>query len=107
MFLVLYDTIDSHPLSLFVMGDYQKWDHLLSHPQIESILFVTKNQLTEIFYPQLVKKFDQDGTCTIKLAGIIDKTLGNYSIISIPAFKALSDVPTFWTEGNLNQFPYG
>ena len=89
------------------MGDYQTRDDLLSHPQIESILFISKNHLTEIFYPQLVKEFDQDGTCTIKLAGIIGKTLGNYSIISISASEALSDVLTFWTEGNLSYFSCG
>ena len=104
---VLYDTIDSHPLSLFVMGDYQKRDDLLSHPQVESILFITKNNLTELFHPQLVKEFGLDGTCTIKLAGVIGKTLENYSIISIAASEALSDVLTFWTEENLNNFAKG
>ena len=39
---VSYNTIDSHPLSLFVMGDYQKRDDLLSQPQVESIIFITK-----------------------------------------------------------------
>ena len=30
---VWYDAIDSHPLSLFVMGDYQKRDNLLLRPK--------------------------------------------------------------------------
>ena len=89
------------------MGDYQKRDDLLSHPQVESILFITKNNLTELFHPQLVKEFGLDGTCTIKLAGVIGKTLENYSIISIAASEALSDVLTFWTEENLNNFAKG
>ncbi len=89
------------------MGDYQKRDDLLSHPQVESILFITKNQLTELFYPQLVKEFDANGTCTIKLAGVIGKTLGNYSIISISASEAFSDVLTFWTNDNLQNFIRG
>ena len=76
--LVSYNAIDSHPLSLFVQGDYQKRDDLLSQPQFESILFITKNQLKEIFLPQLVKEFDQDGTCTIKLAGVIRKNTWKY-----------------------------
>ena len=104
---VSYDTIDSHPLSLFVKGDYQKRDDLLSHPQVESFLFITKNHLTELFYPQLVKEFEPDGTCTIKLTGIIGQTLGNYSIISISASEAFSDVLTFWTKDNLHNFPCG
>ena len=66
-----------------------------------------KNTLTELFHPQLVKEFDLDGTCAIKLAGVIGKTLGKYSIISIAAFEALSDVLTFWTEENLNNFAKG
>ena len=55
----------------------------------------------------MVKEFDPDGTCTIKLAGVIGKTLGNYSIISIVASEALSDVLTFWTDENLNNFTKG
>ena len=73
----MYNTIDSHPLSLFVMGDYQTRDDLLLHPQVESFLFITKNNLTELFHQQLVKEFDPDGTCTIKLAGVIGKTQEN------------------------------
>ena len=72
--LVLYNTIDNHPLSLFVMGDYQKQDNLLWYPQVESALFITKNQLTELFHPQLIKEFDPDSTCTVKLTGVIGKT---------------------------------
>ena len=89
------------------MGDYQKRDDLLSYPQIESILFITKNQLTKLFYPELVKEFEPDGTCTIKLAGVIGKTLRNYSIISFSAFEALSDVLKFWTQENLTYFTCG
>ncbi len=104
---VSYDTTDIHPLSLFVKGDYQKRDDLLSHPQVESILFVTNDKLTELFYPQLVKEFAPNGTCTIKLAGVIGTSLGNYSIISLSASEALSNVLTFWTKDNLHNFICG
>ena len=102
-----YDTIDSHSLSLFLMGDYQKRDDLLLHPQVEFILFITNNQLNELFHPQLVKEFKSHGTCTIKLAGVNGQTLGNYSTISIAASEAPSDVLTFWTEENLNNVAQG
>ena len=74
------------------MGDCQKRDDLLSHPQVESILFIMKNNLIELFHPQLVKEFDPNCICTIKLARFIGKTLENYSILSIAdASKPLSD----------------
>ena len=88
-------------------GDYQKRDDLLSHPQVESILFITKNQLTELFYPQLIKEFEPDGTCSTKLTGVLGKNLGNYFIISIPASEAFANVLTFWTHTNLHQFTCG
>ena len=88
-------------------GDYQKRDDLLLHPQVESFLFITKNQLTELFYPQLIKEFEPDGTCSTKLTGIIGKNLGNYFIISIPASEAFANVLTFWTHTNLQQFTCG
>ena len=73
---VLYNNIDSHPLSLFVTGYYQKRDDLLQHPQVELALFNTKNQLTELFQPQLVKEFEADGTWFIKLTGSIPASRG-------------------------------
>ena len=63
--LVLYNTIDNHPLSLFVMRDCQKWDDLLLHSQVESVLFITKNQSIKLFHPQLIEEFDPDSTRTV------------------------------------------
>ena len=78
---VLYNAIDSHPSSLLEIGDNQKWNDLLFHTQVESVLFITEKQLTKLFHPQLVKEFEADSTCSIKLAGDIGKHLGNNSAV--------------------------
>ena len=63
----LHDVPDLHPLTFFVEGKAQKREDLISHPQFESLLFLSKNNLIEMFSPSIVKEFDDSGSCTALL----------------------------------------
>ncbi len=80
---------------------------MLSHPQIESILFLSKNNLMEMFFPRIIKEFDENSSCITQIGGVIGKTVQNCSIISISASKVFSDIVTCWTAENLRTYPKG
>ena len=60
-----------------------------------------------MFLPQVVKEFDNNGICSIKLAGVLGKTLDSYSTISISASEALSDILSFCKKDNIQNFDQG
>ena len=94
-----FDAIEKHPLTIFVKGASQTREDLLSHPEIESLLFISKNQLVEMFFPRIIKEFDDLGNCTTKISGIIGKTVENASIISLQTNDIFADFLTFWSDG--------
>ena len=55
----------------------QKRKDLISHPQVESLLFLSKNNLIEMFLPRIVKEFNDSSSCTTKVGGIVGKTADN------------------------------
>ena len=60
-----------------------------------------------MFLPRVVKEFDNNGICSIKLAGVLGKTLDSYSTISISASEALSDILSFCKKDNIQNFDQG
>ena len=60
-----------------------------------------------MFFPRIVKEFDEDGSCTTKIGGVIGKNAQNCSIISISASEAFSDIIACWTADNLHTYPKG
>ena len=103
----LYNALEIHPLTFFVKGTAQKREDLISHPQVESLLFLSKNNLIEMFLPSIVKEFDSSGSCTTKVGGLVGKTSDNCFILSIPTNKAFSDIITCWTKDNLLTYQKG
>ena len=104
---VSYDTTELHPLVIFIQGNTQKSEDLISHPQVESLLFLNKNNLIEMFFPRIVKEFDCSGSCSTTVGGVIGKTAENCSIVSIPTTEAFSDIITCWTKDNLVTYQRG
>ena len=103
----LYHVLELPPLTFFVKGTAQKREDLISHPQDESLLFLSKNNLIEMFLPRIVKEFDSSGSCTTKVGGLVGKTFDNCSILSIPKNEAFSDIITCWTNDNLLTYQKG
>lgn len=60
-----------------------------------------------MFFPRIVKEFDENGSCTTKIGGVIGKSAQNCSIISITTSEAFSDIITCWTADNLLTYPKG
>ena len=104
---VSYNTHERHPFTFFVEGSAQKREDLLSHPQVKSLLFLSKDNLIKMFFPRIVKEFDSSGSCTTKVDGVVGKTVENCSIMSITVSDAFSNVITSWTMDNLITFQKG
>ena len=81
------------------IGTSQTRDKLLSHAKVKSFLFISKNQLLELFFHKTIKEFDQNGTCTTKIGGIIGSTVENVSIVSMYTSEVFADFHTFWSDG--------
>ena len=66
----LCNAIELHPLILFVKGKAQTREGLISHPQVESLLFISNHSLFEMFYPLIAHKCNHTGTWTTKLEAL-------------------------------------
>ena len=99
--LALHNTPELHPLTFFVECTAQKREDLMSHPQVKSLLFLSKNNLIEMFFPRIIKESDSSGLCISKVGGVIGKIAKNCSIWSISTSEAFSDFITCWTKDNL------
>ena len=69
----LHNAPELHPLTFFVECTAQKRGDLMSHPQVKSLLFLSKNNLMEMFFPMTIKESGSSGLCITKVGGSLAK----------------------------------
>ena len=93
-----------HPLVTFTLGSITQREQLISHPEIESLLYVQKGKLYQLFLPRVVQEFDLDTeSSTSKVAGVVGKNIDKYSVVSFTRKEILGD---FWTYVNESASTY-
>ena len=76
-------------------GDVQKRVKLLSHPEVESFLFIHKKKLHQLFLPHNIEEFDNDDTCTDRMGCSMDKGIDKYTIVSFDQNESMGNFVTY------------
>ena len=82
---------------------------MLSHHDVESVLYVSQGVLYELFLPTVINHFSADDPTDIdiRLAGVLAESLIDTTFMSIPLSDAMNDFCTFISEGDNAVFATG
>ena len=84
-----------HPLNLFIFGSHQaRRDLLADHPQVESVLCISDDELYEMFIPRVIPVYNGP-TMSLKLAGAFNQEVDLAIPASTAAEKSLGDFAIF------------
>ena len=78
----------------FTTGNTSQREKLLNHPELESLLYVQKGKLYQLFLPRTLCTYEDSDTPTSKVAGVLGKTVDKYNIVSFSHNEILGD---FWS----------
>ena len=96
-----------HPLNLFIFGSHQaRQDLLADHPQVESVLCISDDELYEMFIPRVIPVYNGP-TMSLKLAGAFNQEVDLAIPASTAAEKALGDFAIFAPKKEAKGFIYG
>ena len=102
-----YPDSKRNPLTLYAQGDIQKRVKLLNHPEIESLLFIHKKKLHQLFLSCTVQEFDEQDTCSDKIGGVLGKDVNKYTIMNFDQNKIMENFVTYLTESTNKLFKSG
>ena len=78
----------------FTAGSIYDREKLINHPEVESLLYVQKNKLYQLFLPRTILDYENIETPIAKVAGVLGRNIDNYNIVSFTNKEILGD---FWT----------
>ena len=91
----LYEDTVKHPVVLFSLGSKFQREQFLNHPEVESLLYVQKGKLYQMFLPHTIQEFDEETDIpTSKVTGVLGKNIDKYSVLSFTRKEIFGD---FWT----------
>ena len=89
-----FDDPSKHLLVQFTTGNPFQREKLLNHPELESLLYVQKGKLYQLFIPRTLCTYEDSDTPTSKVAGVLGRNVDKYNIISFSNTEILGD---FWS----------
>ena len=99
--------LKKYPVILFADGDIPTRARLLNRPEVESLLFLYKNTLHQLFLPKLVQEFYDEGECNEKVGGILSNKIKKYSVVSFEQNGILGNFWSYLSEEENTCFPRG